>query len=55
MVLNRNRVRSYTFSEFRVEYDKKDMVLVDKLLENIKTNKVLSFEINIPREFMRNL
>ena len=24
MVLNRNRVRSYTFSEFRVEYDKKD-------------------------------
>ncbi len=41
MVLNRNRVRSYTFSEFRVEYDKKDMVLVERIIENIKTNKVL--------------
>lgn len=41
MVLNRNRVRSYTFSEFRVEYDRRDMILVEKIIENIKTNKVL--------------
>jgi len=41
MVLNRNRVRSYTFSEFRVEYDKNDMFLVERVIENIKTNKVL--------------
>ena len=41
MVLSRNKVKSYTFSEFRVEYDRKDMTLVEKMLEHIKDNKVL--------------
>ena len=33
------RIKTYSFSEFKKEYTSQDMMLVERLIENIKTNK----------------
>ena len=40
MLLNRYRVKSYTLKEFREEYTSKDINLVERLIDNIKNNKI---------------
>ena len=41
MLLNRYRVKSYTLKEFREEYTSKDINLVERLIDNIKNNKIM--------------
>lgn len=41
MLLNRYRVESYTLKEFREKYSSKDITLVERMIEHIKTNKVM--------------
>lgn len=33
------RIKTYSFSEFKKEYTSQDMMLVERLIDNIKTNK----------------
>ena len=41
MLLNKYKVETYTFSEFRKQYTNNDINLVDKVIEHIKANKVM--------------
>lgn len=41
MLLNRYRVKSYTLKEFREEHTSKDITLVERLIDNIKNNKIM--------------
>ena len=41
MLLNRYRVKSYTLKEFRKEHTSEDITLVERLIDNIKNNKIM--------------
>ena len=41
MLLNKYKVETYTFSEFRKQYTNNDINLVDKVIEHIKANKAM--------------
>ena len=41
MLLNKYKVETYTFSEFRKQYTNNDINLVNKVIEHIKANKVM--------------
>lgn len=41
MLLNRYRVKSYTLKEFRKEHTNEDITLVERLIDNIKNNKIM--------------
>ena len=41
MLLNKYRVKIYTFEEFKHEFTKEDITLVDKMIDKIKNNKIM--------------
>ena len=41
MLLNKYRVKIYTFEEFKHEFTKEDITFVDKMINQIKNNKVM--------------
>ncbi len=41
MLLNKYKVKSYTFNEFRKEVGKDEITLVERLIDNIKNNKIM--------------
>ncbi len=41
MLLNKYKVKSYTFCEFRKEFSKDEITLVGMIIDNIKENKLM--------------
>lgn len=41
MLLSRYKVKSYKFSEFKREFDKDELILIERILDNIKENKAI--------------
>ena len=41
MLLNKYRIKNYTFKEFKNELIKEDITLIDKMIDQIKSNKIM--------------
>lgn len=41
MLLSRYKVKSYKFSEFKREFGKDELILIERILDNIKENKAI--------------
>lgn len=41
MLLNKYRIKNYTFEEFKNEFIKEDITLINKMIDQIKNNKVM--------------
>ena len=55
MLLNKYKVKSYTFKEFKKQYTENDTNLVDTMLDHIKQNKSMYAKLVLTTAMLLNL
>lgn len=54
MLLKRNKIKNYTFKEFKqcIDFNKKDIEIANKVLEKIRKNKTIYAKLVLTLAFM---
>ena len=55
MLLNKYKVKSYTFKEFKKQYTESDINLIDTMLDHIKQNKSMYVKLVFTTSMLLNL